>query len=495
MKTFLKTLILFIVLLLIWKAYSTQAKSSQQENLQTALDTYMAAQMEQLKIPGTAVGIVQGDQIVLVKGYGTFDAARTQPVTPQTPFYLASLSKSFAALGILQLVEAGKLNLDTPVREILPWFQINGEGAETMTIRHLLHQTSGLSELDGYMRNLEPDSPNALETSIRALADDTLNRVPGSGYEYSNTNFDVAGLIIETVSGQNYGDYVQEHIFDPLQMTHSFTTLEAARANGMSSGYYPFFGIPIVYDRWIPYTVAIRPSSGLIASAEDMAHYLIAHLNGGQYQGAQILSPAGIDTLHTPGVTISGETGYAMGWVTFPFGDTVTEGEPVPLAVSHGGTWAGFTSSMLLLPDKQLGVVTLVNSRDPLRESAYFALAWDVTLIALELEPKYYPPSEDALTQNGRIVGIVLIFVLCLGNLFLFRRKPGTRFYLLIYLLELALASYLYFVILPGSQSNLPILFGFVPDIAILYAIILLLTLGLGTVRTGLHLIKRRQTA
>lgn len=493
MKTILKTICPFIAVLLVWKVYTAQAKSPQQTDLQTALDAYMTGQMEKLKIPGAAVGIVQGDQVVLVKGYGAMDEEQRQSVTPQTPFYLASISKSFTALGIMQLVEAGKLELDTPVREILPWFQVNGEGADTMTVRHLLHQTSGFSELGGYIRNLEPDDPNALETSIRALADDTLNRVPGAGFEYSNTNFDLAGLIIETISGQSYGVYIQENIFAPLQMKHAFTTLESARANGMSTGFYPFLGLPIPFDRWIPYTVAIRPSAGLIASGEDMSHYLIAHLNGGQYQGAQILSPAGIETLHTPGVTIADEVSYAMGWVTFPFEDAAVEGKPIPTAISHAGAWTGFMSSMILLPDRQLGVITLTNIRDPLLDSAYHTLAWDVALIASGLEPVYFPPSEDFLTRYGRELLGLAIFLLVVDNLFWFRRRDRrTGLWMgLSYLSGLILSGYILFVVIPSGETTYWLMTRFSPDIALLYLVIFILTLGVGTARTGWLIITR----
>jgi CubicO group peptidase (beta-lactamase class C family) len=222
--SFLKVILPFLLIVLLWRAFPVEAEPALQTGLETNLDGYLTDHMARLKIPGAAVGIVRGDQVILLKGYGTADAGRTQPVTPQTPFYLASVSKSFTARGIMQLVEAGKLELDTPVREILPWFQGQGAGAETMTVRHLLHQTSGLSERGGYSRNLEPDGLTALETSIRHLADDTLQRVPGTDYEYSNTNFDVLGLIIETVSGQAYGEWFLS-LFRPCRPLHAVDAL------------------------------------------------------------------------------------------------------------------------------------------------------------------------------------------------------------------------------------------------------------------------------
>lgn len=484
----LNVLVLFFLIFLLGFTFPAEARYAPQTDLETNLDVYLAEHMTRLKIPGASVGIVQGDQVILLKGYGTTDAGRTQPVTPQTPFYLASVSKSFTALGIMQLVEAGKLELDTPVKEILPWFQVDGEGADAITVRHLLHQTSGFSERGGYIRNLEPDAPNALETSIRALSDDTLQRVPGADFEYSNTNFDVLGLIIETVSGQMYGEYVQEHIFTPLEMMHAYTTLDEGRANQMASGFYPFFGFPIPTLAWMPYSLAVRPSAGLIASAEDMTHYVIAQLNGGRYQEAQILSPAGIETLHMPGVSLGNDVGYAMGWLTWTFEEAARGGESVPGAVSHIGTWTGFTSNVVMIPEKQIGIVLLLNSGDETRGSEYFRLGWDVALLALDQPPLAFSPSEDFVLRNGRWIGLGLIFLLGAENVLVFRRKPGLALTFLFYFIDLALVAYLFFVLLPENNSTLPLTWAFAPDIAVLYGVILLLTAGLGTLRTGLRL-------
>lgn len=491
--SFLKVILPFLLIVLLWRAFPVEAEPALQTDLETKLDGYMTEHMARLKIPGASVGIVQGDRVILLKGYGTADSGRAQPVTPQTPFYLASVSKSFTALGIMQLVEAGKLELDTLIREILPWFQVNGEGAETMTVRHLLHQTSGFSERDGYIRNLEPDAPDALESSIRGLADDTLNRVPGSEFEYSNTNFDVAGLIIETVSGQPYDEYVQKHIFDPLEMTNAFTSLEAGRANGMAAGFYPFFGLPTPAVRWMPYTAAIRPSSGLIASAEDMTHYILAHLHGGRYQRAQILSPEGIQTLHAPSVIIVDDLGYAMGWHTWTFEEAAPEGEPAPEAISHIGTWTGFVSNVVMIPEKQTGVVVLLNSGDESRGSEYYRIGWDVALIALDRPLLDFSPHEDFLSRNARWIAALLIFFLILANVYLFRRKPGMAPVLLVYLIELALAGYWLLVYLPGINASLPLLYAFAPDIGILFTAVLFLLFGVATLRTGWRLWKLRQ--
>ena len=132
-------------------------------------------------------------------------------------------------------------------------------------VRQLLNQTSGLDELDGYERNLDPGGPDGLARSIRGLATTELNRPPGTAFEYSNSNADTLGLLIETVTGRPYGDTMAANVFAPLGMTGAFTSLEDARAAGMSRAFYPFFGRQTALDGFMAYTTATQPSPGIIA--------------------------------------------------------------------------------------------------------------------------------------------------------------------------------------------------------------------------------------
>ncbi|MBX3001770.1 MAG: beta-lactamase family protein, partial [Caldilineaceae bacterium] len=168
----------------------TPATSAQTgaEGWRRAVDAYIAAQMEQLGIPGVAVGVVREDRIAYLQGYGVADDDG-RPVTPQTPFHIASLSKGITAAAVMQLVDAGKLELDAPVQRYLPWFRLtDADAAAQLTVRHLLVQTSGFSEMEGYVRNLDANmDDNALEQSFRARGALSLHAPPGAQYEYSNT--------------------------------------------------------------------------------------------------------------------------------------------------------------------------------------------------------------------------------------------------------------------------------------------------------------------
>jgi CubicO group peptidase (beta-lactamase class C family) len=320
-----------------------------------AIDAYVEAERQAQGIPGLALGIVQGDQIVHLKGFGLADPSG-RAVTSQTPFILFSSSKSFTALAIMQLVEADQVELDAPVQRYLPWFRVaDPDASARITVRHLLNHTSDLPETaDNGLLTSTDTSDSAMEQQVRGLSTISLDRPVGAIFEYVNTNYVTLGLIVQTVSGQPYETYVQEHIFVPLDMRHSFTAKAEAQQQGLATGYRYWFGRPVPTD--LPDNRSNLPAGGLISSAEDMAHYLIAQLNEGRYGQASILSPEGIAEMHTPAVQRRGDMFYGMGWYVGP-----ANGIPV---IWHGGDGTNFHSTMVLAPEGQWGIVLLENAQN-----------------------------------------------------------------------------------------------------------------------------------
>ncbi len=196
------------------------------------LDSYITTAMHRYNVPGIALALTQGDRITYSQGYGTSGDGRS--VTTDMPFYIGSQSKSFTAVAIMQLVEQGKLKLDAPVQIYLPWFRVADEQASgQITIRNLLQHTSGLSE-SGYVEHFPPDT--SLETIVRDLVHAHLTAPVGTKMQYFNPGYSTLGLLIETVSGQSYGEFLSEHIFVPLKMGHSFTDPLKAEAAGLAQG-------------------------------------------------------------------------------------------------------------------------------------------------------------------------------------------------------------------------------------------------------------------
>jgi CubicO group peptidase (beta-lactamase class C family) len=226
-----------------------------------------------------------------------------------------------------------------------------------MTVRHLLNQTSSLPLLPSWRLLADFDaSPSPTEHQARGLATLTLKRPVGSAFEYSNLNYNLLGLVIEAASGEPYSDYVQNHIFDPLEMRHSYTSKAAAKQNNLAVGHQSWFSIPIPVPD-LPMPGGSLPAGMLISSAEDMGRYLIAHLNGGSCGEAQILSPEGIAELHrgeVEAIEMGVSAGqYGMGWYIEQQDQTRVD--------SHSGMMPDFYAYVALLPEQKKGVVLLVN--------------------------------------------------------------------------------------------------------------------------------------
>jgi len=325
-----------------------------------AVDRYAAAEMKAAHLPGAALAVVEAGRIVYAKGYGVADPGG-RPVTPETPFVLGSLSKSFTAVAVMQLVESHTVELDAPVQRYLPWFAVaDRDASRRITIRQLLQQTSGLPERAGLAGLADGDeSEGALERRVRELASEPLTRPVGSAFQYCNGNYDTLGLVVQAVSGSSYEQYLESHVFHPLEMAHSFTSRASAREHGLATGYRLWFGVPIAAPS-LPYVRGTLPSGYLISSAEDVGHYLMAHLDDGRYRDRVLLSPAGIAQLHRPSPFATGfrdtktYAGYAMGWFT---------GERAGVAtLHHGGSTPGYTTEMAILPERRLGLVVLTNA-------------------------------------------------------------------------------------------------------------------------------------
>ncbi len=322
------------------------------------IDNYIDGKLEQLHIPGAALAIVESSGIVHFHGYGEARPDGEQP-SLTTPFILGSLTKSFTAMGVMQLVETGKVNLDSPVQKYLPWFETaNSDSSAEITVRHLLNQISGLPMLIGmkHLANFD-DSPDAIEHRIRELRTYTPSRSPGEAFEYSDVNFNILGLVIEAASGESYSDYIENHIFSPLQMIHSHADFENAKADRMAVGYTMHFG-RIKPKPNLPRPVGSVPSGQLISSAGDMARYLSAMLSEGSLDDVSVLSPEGMAELLHPAAN-AGSMGvdmgdYAMGWFIED-----TEGG---LRIWHDGMVPDFFAYMLLLPEQNRGLILLTNA-------------------------------------------------------------------------------------------------------------------------------------
>jgi CubicO group peptidase (beta-lactamase class C family) len=317
------------------------------------IEDYVQMSLQETKVPGAALAIVKGEKVLYQKGFGL--DLKGQRITPDTPFMIGSLSKSFTALALMQQVEKGNLDLDQTVVHYLPWFRVADKTfSKRMTVRQVLTHTSGIGWIPGLTSiDSRDNSPTALKTSIQALATVKLFASPGQRFQYSNANYRIAGAILEAVTRKPYEQAIQDDIYAPLQMRNSFTNKVDAQKQGLAKGYRYWFGQPIP-DENLPYSRSNTPSFLLISSAANMAHYLMAHLNNGQYQGQQILSEKGVTTLHQGTARTPWGDTYGLGWF-----DERWQGVRV---LNHYGSYAGYHANMAIAPEQGLGLILLTNA-------------------------------------------------------------------------------------------------------------------------------------
>lgn len=308
------------------------------------IDAFVRERLSAGKLPGLSLVVVKDGAVRISRGYGFANLEQQTAMTDRTRIAVGSTTKGLTALAVMQLVEQGKLELDASVLTYLPWFRVEGSGSASITLRHLLTHTSGLPT----STNFDGDrDPNALERHVRSLSSVKLHRVPGSGFEYANDGYAVAGLVVQVVSKMPYAGYMTKFVFAPLRMMDSTFDLSQAERDGMAQGYVKERG------RFVPRSLMVSqvdaPAGGLLTSARDVGRYLNALLNGGQ----QVISARSLEEQWKPQVKMNHGGEYGLGWMNLKFGGLEV--------LTHDGSVIVSGSTFAMVPSQRLGVAVLTN--------------------------------------------------------------------------------------------------------------------------------------
>lgn len=461
-----------------------------------AVDAFLQEQLDAMGLPGAAIVVVKDGVQVHSAAFGRADDSG-RPLTAQTPVLLASTTKSLTTIAVMQQVEAGRLRLDEPVRTYLPWFTLKDSRASAITVRHLLHQASGMSSKDTAFEGSEAQGPEAIEEGVRALSGSRLAGAPGEAFGYANANFNILGLMVQTVSGQPFGEYMEQHIFQPLEMTHSHPTRAAARTDNAAAGYALWFGA-FWRQTDVPAPTTGMPSTTMYASAEDKSHELIALLDEGRYRERRILNPESVKALLEPRVRVDETKGYAMGWFTRRLVESADPTEQpdvdnLPLLVEHQGEWGNSHTYQAMVPASGLGVALVINANDTSAPSRLKAIDTNVLRILHGHSPMPAVVHEDWLQRNSWAVSLALLLaeLLSLGLALsvLLRRPAGKRWIpWAVGLAALALdgfALWLCFIYAPAKfDTNLMVIVRQFPDVGIMLVPVLALAIAWSVPRT-----------
>ncbi len=351
------------------------------KDVEAFMDGLVALQLAAHNIPGAEVAVVKDGKVILVKGYGYADRDRLIPVDAEkTLFRPGSVSKLFVWTAVMQLVEQGKLDLNADVNNYLKAFKIPDAFGKPVTLLNLMTHTPGFEDSGRDLFVAGPDKMTSLE---QYLSTHIPARVypPGEVSAYSNYGAALAGYIVQVVTGMPFEEYVERAIFTPLGMTHSTfrQPLSAALQADMSQGYLYQGGAFKAGDfEW----VNAFPAGSLSAPAGDMAKFMIAHLQDGEYNGQRILKAETAQAMHAQAWTPSPEIeGMAHGFYA-----TRINGVRI---IQHGGDTALFHTLLMLIPEKGVGLYVSYNSitASPARSELQQAFM-----------DRYFPAERKALT-------------------------------------------------------------------------------------------------
>jgi D-alanyl-D-alanine carboxypeptidase len=309
--------------------------------------------------PGMAVGIVVDQQLIWFHGFGYSDVAKQIPMTEDTQFRVASITKPFTSTAILQLRDAGKLRLNDPIEKYLPWFKLHSEvpGVQPITIWDLLTHTAGLPRESDFPYWTDDQFPTHEEMLHRLEQQDAIY-APETRWKYSDLGFALAGEIVTAVSGEPYEKYVQEHILYPLGMRSSGFSSTIQDAPRLAIGYGR--RMPDGSRAQIPFIAAhaMDPAAGLTSSVKDLAQFVMLQFRGGTNEGANpVLAPASLRAMHrVQWLHADWSSGDSLG-----FSIQHTDSADI---VSHGGTFKGYKTNISFVPEAKMGVIVLTNADD-----------------------------------------------------------------------------------------------------------------------------------
>ncbi len=322
--------------------------------------------MKKLDVVGLSVAVVKKGNIIYTNSFGLKDIDSKVPLSDMDIFRIASISKSFSATSIMQLIEAGKLSLDDDFSDLVGFKIRNPKFPETViTLRMILSHTSSINDSQGYF-TLDAINPSKNPDWAKCYSD----YAPGKGYKYCNLNYNMVGTVIEKLSGERFDNYVKNHILNPLGLYGGYNvdSLDASRfatLHEYDAATKTFKTSPAAYNPRreeirnyvMGYTTPVfSPTGGMKISATDLAKYMSMHMNMGKFKGKKIMSKKSAKLMQTK---VADEEGYALALTNL---DDLIPGKHM---VGHTGSAYGLYSAMFFNPKEKFGIVVITNGCNP----------------------------------------------------------------------------------------------------------------------------------
>jgi CubicO group peptidase (beta-lactamase class C family) len=364
--------------------------NAQQVLPKQALDSVVAKLVSKYNIPNVSIAFTNKQQVIYT--------ISTPKTGIDTLFLIGSNTKSFTALAIMQLVDSGYVDLDKPVSHYIKDFSFANETAgKKITVRHLLNQTSGMPKSGGFYENDTKDFATYQKLYTNYLKTLPSTQPIGEVFQYSNANYVLLGLIVQQVTGKTFPAYVQEYIFKPLNMHHSYANYDSMMIHGLIDGYQYAYLLP-VKSPTRPFSNFVVSEGHMASTANDMCAYLRAMMPDTMVKEKPdtIVKALGLHTNLYQQLITPNKDNYAMGW-----GETHYFGQKV---IQHLGLNENYNAAMFMMPKQQLGVIILANTN-----SMEFSAEVKEAIVLTLLEKPYTDHLSIEMVQKA-VTGVLVIW-------------------------------------------------------------------------------------
>ena len=347
-----------------------------------------ATVLEETRVPGAGIALVGVNGVEWAGGVGWADREARVPVTADTHFRAGSISKTFVAMALVQLYEDGKLDLDAPLRSLLPDLRFDNpwEAETPVLLRHVLEHTAGFDDMhfnETYVVDGAPDRPLE-EVLLRNPASRRVRWKPGTRMAYSNPGYALAGLVIEKVAGKPFEEAIEERLFEPLEMRTSSFRLAPDADPALAQGYDAPEGGPVTRRR-----IYLRPAGALHTSARELGNFVQMLLGWGERGDGYVVDPEYLSNMEWPRTTAASAAGVRAG-----YGLGIASTIDLPFHVlGHKGGIDGFLSAYGYSPSRDVGFVVLLNATH-----APEALTRLSALALRYLKRDVEPPAKESMT-------------------------------------------------------------------------------------------------
>jgi len=313
------------------------------------LESLIRQEMADKDLPAFSIALVDRNQVVWAQGFGYQDPEHKIPATAHTVYRVGSVSKLFTDIGIMQMVEAGKINLDTPVSQYIPDFHPQNPFSSPITLRELMSHRSGLLREPPVGNYFDPTEPT-LEATVRSMNSTELVYDPGTHLKYSNAGIAVVGYTLQEMNHQSFPQYLRQAVLAPLGMHESSFAPDPDLTRNLAKAYmWTYDGLKFPAPT---FELGLAPAGCMYSTVTDLAQFLIVLFDRGRGPKAQVLKRETLEQMWTPQFAKPGEKrGYGLG-----FAVSALDGHRV---IGHGGAIYGFATEVVGLPEDKLGVVTV----------------------------------------------------------------------------------------------------------------------------------------